>query len=142
MPGRAFPAAHPHTELTTIMSVPDGSVTALSTAAGVRSSWTPRSVSSFRIGSTKNSGEGMRYSTAMKSVAVAVVALLVAAGAQAERRRQPPPPPPGLTPGVPPGVVIPQSPLIPGPVAAPSVGSPFDARPGPYAPRYNDPNSR
>src|ERR1043166_124406 len=84
----------------------------------------------------------MRYSTAMKSVAVAVVALLVAAGAQAEQRRQPPPPSSGLTPVVPPGVVIPQTPLIPSPVPTPSVGSPFDARPGTYAPRYNDPNSR
>jgi hypothetical protein len=78
----------------------------------------------------------------MKSVAVAVVALLVAAGAQAEQRRQPPPPSPGLTPVVPPGVVIPQTPLIPSPVPTPSVGSPFDARSGTYAPRYNDPNSR
>src|SRR2546430_2505246 len=35
IPGRAFPAAHPQTELTTIMSVPDLFVTAPSTSAAV-----------------------------------------------------------------------------------------------------------
>ena len=56
MPGRALPAAQPHTEFTTIISVPAVPVTAASTSAGVRSSLMPRSVSSLRIGATKNSG--------------------------------------------------------------------------------------
>ena len=56
MPGRALPAAQPQTELTTIISVPRVPATAASTSSGVRSSRTPRSVNSWRIGATKNSG--------------------------------------------------------------------------------------
>src|SRR6185436_14642825 len=59
MPGRALPAAQPHTELTTIIRVPAVPVTAASTSSRVRSSLTPIAVSSWRIGSTKNSGYGM-----------------------------------------------------------------------------------
>jgi hypothetical protein len=56
MPGLAFPAAHPHTELTTIMSAPGEVRTAASTSSEVRNSSTPSRVSSWRIGATKNSG--------------------------------------------------------------------------------------
>src|SRR5690606_13770403 len=55
MPGRARPAAHPQTEFTTIIVVP-GAVAAASTSAAVRSSVTPRRVSSSRIGAIRNSG--------------------------------------------------------------------------------------
>ena len=55
MPGRALPAAHPHTEFTTIMVKP-GAATAASTSAAVRSSRAPRLVSSARIGAMKSSG--------------------------------------------------------------------------------------
>src|SRR5215831_16199332 len=58
-PGRARPAAHPHTEFTTTISVPLVSWTAASTSADVRSSSTPSAVNSARIGATKNSGYGM-----------------------------------------------------------------------------------
>ena len=58
MPGRAFPAAQPQTEFTTIITVPFVR-TASSTSAGVRSSLTPRRVSSARIGATNGSGYGM-----------------------------------------------------------------------------------
>ena len=55
MPGRAFPAAHPQIELTTIITVP-GDASAWSTSAGERSSRTPTSVSSARIGAMNCSG--------------------------------------------------------------------------------------
>ena len=42
MPGRALPAAQPHTEFTTIISVPAVPVTAASTSSADRSSRTPR----------------------------------------------------------------------------------------------------
>jgi hypothetical protein len=51
-----LPAAHPQIEFTTIIKVPFVSRTAASTSAGVRSSSTPRRVSSARIGATKLSG--------------------------------------------------------------------------------------
>ena len=55
MPGRALPAAQPHTEFTTSSVVP-GRATAASTASGVRSSSKPSTVSSSRIGAMKCSG--------------------------------------------------------------------------------------
>ena len=55
MPGRAFPAAQPHTEFTTSMVVP-GCLTTSSTASGVFSSSNPRRVSSERIGAMNGSG--------------------------------------------------------------------------------------
>src|SRR6266478_4878598 len=53
--GRMRPAAHPQTEFTTIMVVPDW-VAARSTSAAVRSSSTPALVSSSRIGMSMSSG--------------------------------------------------------------------------------------
>jgi hypothetical protein len=55
MPGRALPAAHPQIEFTTIIVTP-GSFAAASTSAGVRNSFTPRRVSSARIGAINGSG--------------------------------------------------------------------------------------
>jgi hypothetical protein len=45
-PGRALPAAHPQTELTTIIKEPDVPFTAASTSAAVRNSSTPARVKS------------------------------------------------------------------------------------------------
>ena len=53
--GRALRAAHPQTELTTTSVVPGVDLIASSTAAVVRSSWTPRRVNSWRIGATNRS---------------------------------------------------------------------------------------
>jgi hypothetical protein len=82
----------------------------------------------------------------MKRGVLAALALFVATGAHAEQRRQRPPSSPSTpvapAPVLPPGAVIPQAPLIPGPVSTPAPRTPFDARPGTYAPRYNDPRSR
>src|SRR5258707_8849708 len=50
------PAAHPQTELTTIMVVPAWVVTARSTSSAVRSSCTPALVSSSRMGMSMSSG--------------------------------------------------------------------------------------
>ena len=58
MPGRALPAAHPHTEFTTIISVPAVFFTASSTSAAVFSSFAPMSVISPRIGAISISGYG------------------------------------------------------------------------------------
>jgi hypothetical protein len=55
MPGLALPAAQPHTELTTIMVTPGSFITS-STSAAVRHSRAPRTVSSSRMGATRNSG--------------------------------------------------------------------------------------
>src|SRR5882762_8695995 len=54
--GRMRPAAHPQTELTTIMVVPAWVVTARSTSSAVRSSCTPALVSSSRMGMSMSSG--------------------------------------------------------------------------------------
>src|ERR1017187_6486314 len=58
MPGRAFPAAHPHTELTTIITTP-GDFTTASTSSGVRHSRGPMATSSWRMGATRYSGYGI-----------------------------------------------------------------------------------
>ena len=50
--GRALAAAHPHTEFTTSIVVPSRVPRAASTSSAVRSSSTPRRVSSSRIGCT------------------------------------------------------------------------------------------
>src|SRR5262245_11380694 len=55
VPGRALPAAQPHTEFTTIIVVPD-CFTAASTASGVLRSSNPRRFSSARIGAMNGSG--------------------------------------------------------------------------------------
>src|SRR5947209_5493 len=54
-PGRILPAAHPHTEFTTTMSVPFWLI-AFSTSAAVRASWIPALVNSWRIGAIIPSG--------------------------------------------------------------------------------------
>src|SRR3954471_24664569 len=59
MPGRALPAAQPHTEFTTSISVPGVFFTASSTAAAVLSSFAPMAVISPRIGAISISGYGM-----------------------------------------------------------------------------------
>jgi hypothetical protein len=55
MPGLALPAAHPHTEFTTIITVP-GESRATSTSDGDRNSRTPASTNSARIGAMNCSG--------------------------------------------------------------------------------------
>ena len=52
MAGRALRAAHPQTEFTTTSAVPFCSLSLASTSADVRSSSTPRRVSSCRMGVT------------------------------------------------------------------------------------------
>src|SRR5687768_17982971 len=54
-PGRALRAAQPHIELTTTSVVPVASLSFASTSSGVRSSSTPRRVSSCRMGVMKRS---------------------------------------------------------------------------------------
>lgn len=80
----------------------------------------------------------MRYCTPMKSVAVAAaLVLLAAASASAQRRPRPEPAPP-------------QAPFVPQTLSTggittlppPRPSSPFDVRPGTYAPRHNDPQPR
>src|SRR5690606_32396427 len=56
MPGRAAPAAHPHTELITSRVVPFCSFNTLSTSSGVLNSRKPTSVRSARMGATNCSG--------------------------------------------------------------------------------------
>src|SRR4051812_1893223 len=78
----------------------------------------------------------MRYCNAMKSAAVGALVLLLAAGAHAEQRRHsaPPAPPPLAPPTLSTGGVTTLPP--------PPPPSPFAARPGTYAPHYNDPARR
>ena len=69
--GRAFRAEQPHTEFTTTSVVPPASLSAASTASGVRSSVKPIPVSSARIGATNSSGYivgAMRRFTGMISL--------------------------------------------------------------------------
>src|SRR5215469_18717238 len=54
-PGRILPAAHPHTQFTTTLTVPFWA-TAASTSAAVRASAIPAEVSSCRIGAIIISG--------------------------------------------------------------------------------------
>ena len=56
IPGRAAPAAHPHTEFTTIKTVPLLFSIALSTASGVVKSSKPTAFNSAFIGLTNCSG--------------------------------------------------------------------------------------
>src|SRR3990170_4900942 len=59
MPGLALPAAQPHTEFTTSISVPLVFLTASSTSAAVFSSFAPIAVISPRIGAISISGYGI-----------------------------------------------------------------------------------
>src|SRR4051812_2160306 len=61
IPGRALPAAHPHTEFTTSINVPRVFLTASSTAAAVFSSLAPIAVISPRIGAINISGYGIFF---------------------------------------------------------------------------------
>jgi hypothetical protein len=59
MPGRAFPAAQPHTEFTTSISVPFVFLTTSSTSAAVFNSFAPIAAISPRIGAISISGYGI-----------------------------------------------------------------------------------
>ena len=96
----------------------------------------------------------MRYCIAMKTAA-ALVAVLVFAASSASAEQRPHGRPPSMTPrpsrpstpppaptNIVPGLIVPQTPLIPAPTPATAPPTPFDARPGTYAPHYNDPNAR
>jgi hypothetical protein len=77
----------------------------------------------------------MRYSTAMKSAAVAVVVLLSAAGVRAQERRE--------HGSAPPAPFVPKV-LSTGGITTlppPPPPSPFAARPGTYTPHYDRPSS-
>src|SRR5664279_3514542 len=80
-PGRIFPAAHPHTELTTTSAVPLLSASAASTSAAVRNSCAPARVSSSRMGIIRISG----YILAPVGMGIVVLILMLVT----RKRKQP-----------------------------------------------------